>query len=388
MTEDTLVTRLDRAVNHIDAEVRAKAFATLLGSVRAYLAGQGNQSINILDEVEVMVLLSEALHHKLAPLVAGQLRRHPGLPQPLRIHVTEMQMLASHRRNVFVQHALDTQGLLSAHGIRSLFRKGVVLSTSLYGSPSDRHFSDIDLYCAARDREAARRVLLDAGLQEGELNDDRLRRPHSRSEAYFTKLYPDHLPRLIIETADPLLPAVPVDVSVDIGWSGAPLSDARHDFLVRQLESTATDANGLNTASAAWFHFIDVALHLYRDAYFEMNIDKGVDVHLSKFLDLALLWRQVSEQIPDLQRAAAELGADDALAWVTHHCDEVLGTRISQALGFDLRVHAGLVQPNTWQGLDRQVHTWGGTMTDRLRRKSNPGHDIRQGGVCHPQVIP
>jgi hypothetical protein len=387
MNEDTLVIRRDRAAHHVDAEVRAKAFAALLDSVRAYLVGQSDQSIDMLDEVEVMVLLNEALHHKLAPLVAGRLRRHPGLSQPLRIHVTELQMLAGHRLNVFVRHALHTQRLLHAHDIKVLFRKGVVLSVSLYRSPSDRHCSDIDLYCAARDREVARRVLLDAGLQEGELNNDRRHRPHSRSEAFFTKLYPDHLPRLIIETADPLLPSVQVDVSVDIGWSGAPLSDARHAFLVRELENTATDANGLGTASTAWFHFIDVALHLYRDAYFEMNIDKGVDVHLSKFLDLALLWRQMSEQIPEFQRTVDELGAADAMAWVTHHCDEVLGTRISRALGLDRRVHEGLVRPNTWQGLDGQVRPWEGTMTDRLRRKSSPGDDIRQGGIHHPGVV-
>ncbi|MES2939364.1 MAG: nucleotidyltransferase family protein [Pseudomonadota bacterium] len=344
-------------------------FDALLREVRGYAAGRPPDAE--MDDARVLGMAAEAIHHKLLPLVASRYRLHPGLSRPLRSHLGDLHRAAAHRLAVYVREALWVQRLLAAGGVGVLFRKGAVLPAMLYATEADRYCADVDLYCAPAQARQAFDALRGAGCRTGEQDAERRFRPHTRAEEVFTTLYPDHLPRLVLPLEDePAEPSVAFDVSLDLGWSMAPLSGRRAGMLVHEIAAGVTTGNGLRTSGSPAFHFLDVALHMFRDAYFQKTIGERKDVHLSKFLDLELLWRCMGAgERARLDALAREAGARGVLAWVAHHGDAVFGCGMAAALGL-AEPEPGWPAPDTWQAADGSVRAWRGSMVQRLRAKS------------------
>lgn len=352
-------------------------FSALLRTAHRYLYGGDAEQEARVDDDYVLSMLSEATHHKLVPLVASLYRLDSRLSRSVRLHLRDLHGMAAHRLRVYAREALRAQELLAKEGIPVLYRKGMVLSQWIFRSPADRYCSDIDVYCNAPHGSAAIRALCEAGWRVGEQDGDRKYRELTRTETVFTALFPDHLPRLVLETDDLLEPCISLDISVDLGWTGAPMATDRAEFLSAQLREAAPVSNSLCSAASLAFHFLDVTFHLYRDAFFAMTIDARKDVHLSKFLDLAIIWSRVGDEVHRLRVWTAALGAGDIVGWVTHHVDAIFGCEITKALGLEASVSDGSIRPYTWQAADGTVHAWEGTMVDRLRAKSRPGSNFR-----------
>jgi hypothetical protein len=135
-------------------------------------------------------------------------------------------------------------------------------------------------------------------------------------------------------------------------------------------------------------HFIDAAMHLFREAYHERTIAEGRDVSLRKFLDLWLIWKALDEgQRQQVARWIDKSAIAPPCIWVLDHLDTVFGTQVRA----ELEVSPGPdeIAANSWRGDSGQVGRWEGTMLDRIfgqARRISPALEHRSDWASETRV--
>ena len=124
-------------------------------------------------------LIEEAGCEGLLGLLAARLTaaRPAGVPPEAMTELERLRRLSAQRNLCMTGQLVRILKLFAQHGIEALPVKGPVLAQDLYGDPTVRMSSDLDILVRPRDAAAARRLLLINGFEdEGSYSERLLRR--------------------------------------------------------------------------------------------------------------------------------------------------------------------------------------------------------------------
>lgn len=348
--------------------------------MEAYEGGQAGPLRELLSQPEFdwAEFIGQSLRQKLSPLVSSVLAEHDlrGLIYPggLRPFFADVLSLNRHKHALLRRELSDIIEGLRGQDIPFVVRKGLLLDLQLYGGRGLRILGDLDFMIEPGHSARVAEVMRGLGYQNGNYDEQREEVvPYSRQELITFRLSPDHLPKFVKATGDPLFKAVDVDFATSFSW-------ARSEFDVPLAEAFATRADyalphmGAPVPGfAPAFQFLDTVLHCYREAYTESAIRAGNDVELRKFLDVLLLWRLHREALETEEFRAlvssSNLGAP--LAWVFTYADRLFGQGLVERLGL-----AGAVaeeQLTCWRASGGEVRRWSGDIRERLYAKNRRG---------------
>lgn len=313
--------------------------------------------------------LGHLVTHKLRGVAAEQLLAEPFRPllsDRFRDLFRELANLNRHRMRVFAAEAARISAAADEASVTVALRKGIVLDHRAYGGRGRRLFSDLDFMIPAADQRGFVALLQRLGYVAGEYDPIRdAVVPLERRAVVIYRFNPDHLPRMALATADPLLPYVQVDLAGSFTWTGA-------EFQV-PLEPAFAEAAGLRFAGhgpvralSPRYEMLDVLLHLFREGFVENAVQSGLALTLSAFLDVAALWRHagaglVEEGWTDF---VTGLGVAGPVAWVLGHTDRLFGTACLRQAG--LEAHFTPEWAAGWRSAGGAARAWHGDMRRRL----------------------
>jgi hypothetical protein len=324
--------------------------------------------------VDPDVLVARAIQHTLAPaladfIVAADL---PDLvPGDTRRQLTGMLQLNAYRTDMMVAEAQRVVAEFDRRGLRVACTKGVVLQSTVYDGRI-RYFGDVDLMIHPDDTAATTEILTGLGYSPGVQYDHRSQSlvPLPRETVLMYRLYPDHLPHFTRLLDDAPFPYYMVDVAYSLTWYGSvwqiPMDEVM-DGIERVPVKPGRSTDTL-PAPAAPYRFLFLALHLFREGWFERTV-RGGDVRLTQFADIVRQWRRLAPADQDHVRSLVkryELGP--ALAWVCHHVDAVFGTALLAEHG-DLDQFADPAWLGSVAGSDGGHLAWHGDMRRRLSER-------------------
>lgn len=343
----------------------------LMGLTNCFLGGlwQSSSIQPIVASADPAELMQVARTHKLLPLaidalLVAEVALDNDISQAIRVWRTTFNL----KRAIYASECLEIQTALDAIGIRTALRKGLSYDELFYGGRGLRTFGDLDFFAIPSQASAISDYMATRGYYHGNLDPTGSRVvAWGRREVLQHTLYPDHIPRLNRDYSNEYVRWVAVDFSLDIAWHGAPIPDTRLKIVTDAVEEDNLLKSGVRTLENS-LHFIDSCLHLFRDAYFEKFVERGIDVQLGKFLDCALIWRSLVDE--QRQLVASVLRSHDLsgpVAWVCYHLDAIYELDTFTRLGID----DGLTDfpPDSWQKRSGELGRWSGTMVDRLFSK-------------------
>ncbi|MBZ5763728.1 nucleotidyltransferase family protein [Rhizobium sp. VS19-DR104.2] len=319
-------------------------------------------------------ILRIASKHRILPLISHYILKYH-IDQ--RMHddridliISDIVILNRIRNQKLLDFSNEIKSSLADKGINIIFRKGLFLEQAVYGNIGLRYFNDIDLFVSSGDRKICQDFLISRGFRFGWFNQVTAHFTSlSREEEIHYQLYADHLPPMVLINNDPLLSVIKLDVCFDISWFTSDFRSSAHTFLHHELSRTSGN-DSFNNASVE-FHFVDGCLHLFREAYFEANIiDSGTNgVRISKFLDIALMWKKLSYNGERVYKALKSTELDVSgivrrIAWVAFHVDALFGTDIMGGMNLKLWIEGGF--PFTWESRGGEIKRWRGSMNERL----------------------
>ena len=326
-------------------------------------------------------LIDHGLTHRLQVILAVTLLEEQYrdlLPPKIRRFFYDTVLLNRHRIRVYGEAVSRIVAAARARGIAVVLRKGLALEQTVYGAKGLRVFVDVDFMAAPDEAPALGEVLGDLGYVHGTFD---LHRgcivPHERRVQLLYRLNPDHLPKFVSLTTDPVTPCIEVDVAVSLSWE-------RSDYRV-ELAEAFSSVMRISPAYASEplpvfcpeYSFIDCTLHLFREAFIESAVGNGNPVTLSAFLDLALLWRRFYPQLttPAARARLDRLGLKPPMAWVMWHLDRLFPTDVVDTLALHEFVDEAWMA--SWRPLGRESGRWHGDM----RRRLIEGGAIKEAGA-------
>jgi hypothetical protein len=111
-------------------------------------------------------LVATAERHAVTPLLASWNAAHPDLAPPLVAAELRQRFDLNALRNIrLAQYLAGLLDLLGGKGVEAMPIKGPTLAITAYGDLALREFGDLDILIRSGDFDAARAVLLEAGLE-------------------------------------------------------------------------------------------------------------------------------------------------------------------------------------------------------------------------------
>jgi len=325
-----------------------------------------------LDEINWGEMISLGARHKILPLLAYNLLNGRARSKVAHFRLNDLLQdcvfVSRYRYNKRMDEAKRVQNILHHADVKSITRKGTIYDSLFYQGLGLRSRNDLDFYIGPQDRDRALIALKQAGYVFGRYSQHKSSIiPLDPIESAKYRLYPDHLAPLVRISGDTIAPSFKLDIAFDLTWHGSWMQDDGKSFLFRGFESAIQDQRSQLTTSPPWFHFIDCAIHLFREGFFENSItlDASTGVTLHKFIDIALIWGAL---LPDEKKSISAWicgsSLSKAVAWVAHHCDEVMKTSILYELSLDTAVPPAFY--STWSTNNGSERSWNGVMIDRV----------------------
>ena len=314
----TTVTSLDSpsTTNELDAEARlllclakARVGSTEIDQARAIIG----------DGLRWGVFLERAARHKVLPLVGRHIAEH-GLSRgetgdgtqgiPFAWIYPTVYAGNRERNRALADEAMVVTRALERAGIAYAMRKGLALAETHYRDLGARRINDIDLLVARDNADAADTVLRELGFVQGKLapTNDRIE-PFSRATQIFWRTnLTNQLPYVKLG-ARVDLPVVNIDLCHALFQKNVATGDDTATVLGRA--TTTALAGGIIRRLEPADEIIDLCAHLYKEATGLMFVEQGIDLQISKFLDVAVAaaslsdreWRLVTERTsPEQQR--------------------------------------------------------------------------------------
>lgn len=317
-------------------------------------------------------LLEQAARHKLIWLLTQVLEAANHLhdvPRYIRHLLINALRLNRHELALLRREAAQLLRVFQQAGVPLVATKGIALESSLYAGAGGRHCGDIDFMTLPAQRDRILALMSQRGYQQGHRDWARgLIAPLSRKEQLIYQFSPDHLPKLVRLTGDPLIPVVVTDFAFSFTWTNSEYELALdHAFLHVTAQPIPGEDQELPMFQPP-YHFILIVLHFFREAWFVRHWSNNGDVNLIKCADVIRFWMQH----PELHTREYGLlidgyGLTQPVGWVLGHLDRTFGTDMLQVL----QVQDQISEP--WLA---SLHTagtsytgWSGTMRERLHSR-------------------
>lgn len=321
-------------------------------------------------------LLVYAIHHRMLPGLAEFLQRTdalPTLPASIRKLLEGALDWNRYRVRLSVDEACSIAAQLRERGITVVFNKGIVCQASLYDARGTRYFSDIDLMVHPDQGLELTRALVELGYVEGKQYDSKQERlvdiPRSTQMIY--RLYPDHLPHFHRLAPGTGVPCRRVDVAFSLTWYGSawqvPIEEALSARVSLPVGAGGPGATPVLPALNPVHGFLFLALHLFRESWFQRNMRATGSPRLTQFADVWKFWlRFARAHAAGLRETIERCHLAPPVAWICAHLDSLYG---GDTVG-ELKLHE-YCQPewlNSAGATSGGYLRWAGDMRSRLRR--------------------
>lgn len=177
--------------------------------------------------------------------------------------------------------------------IQYAVRKGPAVTESLYKDVGLRRMNDLDILANKTDIPRVAAVLAGLGYRQGHLSADGSSiEPFARStQAFWRMNVNNELPYLKI-SADPAVSVFEIDLCLDVFQKHSGGAATTSDLLARRLATNICGAPAFSLAPRD--EFMDLCLHLHKEATSRYYVEAGMDLQLQKFLDVALCSARVT----------------------------------------------------------------------------------------------
>jgi hypothetical protein len=315
------------------------------------------------------IVVGHLLTHKLSPLAASVVlsgSARDAIPKRFRQFLRETWTFNGHRQVAFLQAATAILDRSAAAGVPLAARKGLALEYGPYGGKGARVFFDLDFLTFPDAVTSLAEVLegLDYVVGEYDSGTGTIVQLDRKTVLRY-RLNPDHLPRYVRSVPDPLAGHIEVDIATSLTWtrSGYDVPLAAAFASIRDLgNSSGSRLPVLSTP----FQFVDLVMHLFREAFVESTLEDGNPVTLSAFLDVLLLWDQLTSEdgVQAVRGLIASGGLERPVSWVLHHLDRLFDERTGATLGMEEVTDDAWAA--SWRTVRGTIAEWSGDMRARL----------------------
>lgn len=241
-----------------------------------------------------------AVRHRVLPSVWTNVTAQGGrMGESFRQVARAVMLYNTARADSFRREYMRLRSAFADRNLTALPRKGIYLAWAVYPDPSWRAMGDVDFLVRREDTDALRTVMHELGYQQGSLSPDYRRvTPITREVEAFWLLNAGSTPAFLRPVADPALDVLAVDLRYHIAEPAM-----KKDFAMQQIFARSRTAwvHGRQTELASREDFfLDVCVHLYREAVTLTAIEAQKDIRLHKYVDVAELLATPSEA-PDAQ---------------------------------------------------------------------------------------
>jgi Uncharacterised nucleotidyltransferase len=233
-------------------------------------------------------VIDHAQRHRVTPAVWANVLRL-GARDVVQMHrhlFRAMVLYNSLRSEAFQREFREVRSVLAENGLLALVRKGIYLASAVYPDPSLRYMSDIDLLIRRSDAENFKGPLQRLGYQQGKVvNNDRVIEPIRREVEAFWLINASSLPAFQRPTSDPCIQLFRIDLRYHILEPSMGNRFEIDEWFARSREEWLFGA--FTHMPSREDFFIDLCVHLYREAVTLSGIEASKDICLSKFVDVA-----------------------------------------------------------------------------------------------------
>jgi hypothetical protein len=319
------------------------------------------------------LFLDQAARHRILPLIARNLLRHHlhlsdrGLARVPYQWLFESVYYGNRSRNRVLADAFgNVIRELNSAGIRYAVRKGPVIIERLYRDPGLRRMSDLDLLV---EREAAPEIgslLKGIGYTQGRVSQNgQAVEEYSRTARIFWRMNVNNeLPYVKMANLDNIQ-AFHVDLCLNIFQPLSESSAEVVDLLDRRISTVVCGENSY--ALAVEDQFIDLCAHLHKEATTLFYIEEGTDLHVVKFLDVALSYADLQDRgaWPSVRRQVGDYHAERSVYYALHHAALLYPDLVPRA-GFEELRPADCRYLDEFGELDGKPQMWSSSFLDRL----------------------
>lgn len=272
--------------------------------------------------------VDQAARHKVLPIVARhivhhRLYRREGGVVPIPYDWLYSYVYNANRarnRTLAAEFGTVLRGIEEA-GVRYAVRKGPVVLERLFVDPGLRRMSDLDLLVERKDAAAAGEVLSGLGYAQGRIaaSGGALERFSRRTQLFWRANVNNELPYLKF-VDDDFVEHYDVDLCLDIFQR---LSESRvevADLLDRRVAVPLCGGPHGYALSPA-DQFVDLCAHLHKEAASLFYVERGADIEILKFLDIALSCEELSAHggWPEVRARTADYNAGRSVYYALHH---------------------------------------------------------------------
>ncbi|WP_214324790.1 nucleotidyltransferase family protein [Nonomuraea sediminis] len=255
--------------------------------------------------------------------------------------------------------------ILNDSGLRYAIRKGPVLADRLHRDPGVRQMEDLDVLIHRSDVKLLREAFTAAGYVQGKASEDlQSIEPFARTtQAYWNIHLNNQLP--YVKLGHRLhVPKFDIDVCLDIFQPNSGVSVPVSELLDRARPFLIGGEPAWKLGDAD--EFIDLCSHLHKEATSVFYIERGCDLELSKFLEVALASKllDLPTQEEIIQRAK-ESGAEGIVYYSLHFASQLFPYHIPERMLDGLRP-ANLSYLDEYGQADGAPKSWHLPFPDRL----------------------
>jgi hypothetical protein len=274
------------------------------------------------------------------------------------------EALAQRNRTLFTEFGRVLRAL-TRRGVRHAVRKGPAVCVDVYEDPGVRWMNDLDLLIERDAFPAVGDVLAELGYAQGSLdpNGAAIVAPDRSTRLFWSMHLNNALPYRRPAT-DTLVDTYNVDLCFDLfqrrSAGGVDVSLVLDRATPRRI--CGEDSFMLHPVD----HLVDLCLHLYKEATSYLSIERGNDINLMRFLDVAETVRaSAPETLARLPSDAAEMGAERELYYALHHTRLLYADAIPAGLVDRLQpVDVGFL--DEYGALEGRTGRWRHEFLDRL----------------------
>lgn len=199
--------------------------------------------------------------------------------------------------------------------------KGGALSSRIYGKPSYRFTSDIDILVSPSHIDIVKEILRNDGFIQGKVVMDDIE-PYSRKDLVFYSGFSHQLAPFIKKTGNDLCPYAHIDVNFSVMWGESSLAFDIDDFLENTM---AFELYGIKMSCLSpLFDFISLCLHHYKDMN-SIYILASRGYNLSQFCDIYFYLKNAVLDVDQLVEQATKYGVRDYIYYCIYYANEIFG---------------------------------------------------------------
>ncbi|WP_250405364.1 nucleotidyltransferase family protein [Streptomyces cellostaticus] len=317
--------------------------------------------------------IDQAGRHKVIPLVGKHIVTHRLLHRQADVPVIPYHWLfdsvyfANSRRNeALAQEFGKVFFALNEARICYAIRKGPVIVESLYQDPGLRRMYDLDILVDQPSATRICRVLEQCGYVQGRVSlDGKNIEPFTRQTQVFWGLHVNNQLPYVKLSRDPAVDVFPIDVCLDISQKITQSKLSVPDILGRRkpLELCGVPSFAMSPED----QFIDLCLHLRKEATGRYYIEAGTDLQILKFLDISLLCSYTTKcgGWDDILRQVRATATTESVYYAMHYTALLYPDSVPREI-------LDALQPSDCQfleeygGVDGSIGRWSQPFTERL----------------------